>query len=255
MSTKSSKTSKGFLKLSRSLLEHPVIEGLPDAQYRLFIKILTRMTYSDCEVDDHGKLVKLRAGQYMFTLRELASESTLSKSSLGRFIQRLVDEKILGQEVGHTKTIVTLLHSDSCELLKLESGTSFGTTVGQDWDKVEDPHILHKNDKSDNKLKNKQKEKIKIREWVSLTTDERDKLFYEHGDNLANEMLDILDAYNTARQEHYKSDYGTLKKGGWVHKEASNRNKPKTPYNSKSVDRRTCDINGVPVENQYAGRF
>lgn len=83
------------------------------------------------------------------------------------------------------------------------------------------------------KKENIKEKKIAIREWVELSQSEIDKLFHEHGDKLANAMLDILDGYNTSRQRHYTSDYGALKKGNWVHEKAVKATQPPIPFNSQ----------------------
>jgi len=62
------------------------------------------------------------------------------------------------------------------------------------------------------------KEKINFRDWVKLTQEEHDSLIQKNGEIIANQMLDALDSYNHSREKHYVSDYGALKKGGWVHK-------------------------------------
>ena len=102
---------------------------------------------------------------------------------------------------------------------------------------------------------NTKKEKIKVREWVEITQQEKDALFERHGEKLANEMLDILDANNTKRQEHYKSDYGALKIGGWVYQAALKNNALKKPANASNVDRRTRNMDGTPVTSPHDGRF
>lgn len=48
------------------------------------------------------------------------------------------------------------------------------------------------------------------------------------------EKLNILDAYNTSRQESYKSDYGALKEGGWVHEKAIKQLKENKPDSIQS---------------------
>lgn len=86
--------------------------------------------------------------------------------------------------------------------------------------------------------------KINFREWVSLTQKEHDTLIDNFGSNLASVMLDLLDAYNTSRQEHYKSDYGALKRGGWVHEKALKQinEKPKLKGLSNADYAKECAV-------------
>lgn len=133
-----------------------------------------------------------------------------------------------------------------------------GSSPNGDWleptpipDTKQDP----KQDSKQEEKKKLKKEKKPVREWVELSQEESDKFFHEYEKPLADTMLDILDAYNTSRQDHYKSDYGALKKSGWVHKEALRRLQPKTPYNTAKIDRRTLNIDGTPTSSIHDGRF
>lgn len=243
----------GFIQIPRSLTRHPAVTDAPIAQRWVLIMLIEGAAFLPCEFCDHGKMMKIQPGQIVITRRGFAKHIKAKEMDVRRALERFSECGILTQEVTHTKTLITIKHKETYDLIKQYSDPRFAPKVTQDLQKS-DPE---KDIEQDNKIRTKKinKEKISIREWVSLSQDEIDKIFHLHGDKLANQMLDILDAYNTKRQEGYKSDYGALKMGGWVYKEASNRNTPKTPYNSKSVDRRTLDIDNNPVENQYAGRF
>ena len=141
--------SNGFIQIPRSLLEHPTILALSDSQYRAFIHLLMKMCYAPCQQDDHGVLINLEPGDIMFTLRKLASELGVSKSSLERLITRLTHAQISRHETRHIKTILTFTHPELCELLKKQSGTSFETKSRQDRDKIETEknNIISKEDK------------------------------------------------------------------------------------------------------------
>lgn len=62
--------------------------------------------------------------------------------------------------------------------------------------------------------------KEQVREWVFLLPEELKALKEKYPPELLDLMLDILDSYNSGRQESYPSDYGALKKNGWVHQKA-----------------------------------
>lgn len=134
------------IRIPRSILNHPTIMGLKDKQFRLFIYLLQNMVFETWEQNDHGQTIQLQPGQYMFTMRELEKQTGLSKSSIERFLKCLTNAQISGQEVRHTKTILTFIHPDICALLKKPSETTSGTTLGQDWDiKEKDKKIRNKN--------------------------------------------------------------------------------------------------------------
>ena len=58
--------------------------------------------------------------------------------------------------------------------------------------------------------------KIKFREFVELSQKEFDSLLSKNGADFLKAMLDILDSYKGSTGTTYKSDYHTLKEGGWV---------------------------------------
>jgi hypothetical protein len=59
--------------------------------------------------------------------------------------------------------------------------------------------------------KSKVKEsKVNVRDLVTLTLSEQDKLISDHGEQATNWMLDKLNAYKLSKGKTYKSDYGAI---------------------------------------------
>ncbi len=83
---------------------------------------------------------------------------------------------------------------------------------------------LRKNKKEKKEEENKQphtpslnfSSKIKFRENVDLTQIEFDSLNSKHGKDFLDKMLDALDSYKGSTGKQYKSDFHTMKDGGWV---------------------------------------
>ena len=65
-------------------------------------------------------------------------------------------------------------------------------------------------DKVTVKVKDKDNVKDKVREYVTLTQIEFNKLISEHGEEATNWMLDKLNAYKLSNGKKYKSDYGAI---------------------------------------------
>lgn len=81
-------------------------------------------------------------------------------------------------------------------------------------------------DKVTVKVKDKDNVKDKVREYVTLTQIEFNKLISEHGEEATNWMLDKLNAYKLSNGKKYKSDYGAIL--NWVvksYKEHKEKNK------------------------------
>ena len=250
--------SQGFIQIPRSLLDNPSVVAAPLAQRWLLITIIQYACFMPCQIDDHQVLIDLKPGDLCCSLRQLAKWAGIDKNDVERGIERFSKVKILRQEVRHRKSIISIIHLDTYDLIKSYSETPKETKVRQERDKSEtqkDNVDTADNADTEEKPKKKiQKEKVKIREWVEMTQDEIDKIFHIHGDRMANAMLDILDSYNTARQQHYKSDYGALKKGSWVHTQVQKQLNP-ISYGQGAVDKRTRNIDGTPVASPHDGRW
>ena len=137
------------IRIPYSLLEHPAIQGLTDKQYRIFIHFLQKILYAPYEQNDHGVIIKLEPGQYMFTLRKMASEMGVSKSVVERLMTRLTSVQISRHEVRHQKTIITFIHPDLCVVLKKQSETTIETRSRQDRDKIETQNKKDNKDKKE----------------------------------------------------------------------------------------------------------
>lgn len=103
--------------------------------------------------------------------------------------------------------------------------------------------------------KGEEVEFILFRPLVKLSKEQYETLISEYGVDFTNKMLDILDAYKGSSGKKYKSDYHTMKKGGWVHKRASEEIKTKIYPLPNQIDRRTKNMDGSPVDSPADGRF
>ena len=73
-----------------------------------------------------------------------------------------------------------------------------------------------KNEKEEQPLTPSFSEKLRFRENVQLTQSEYDSLLSKHGQIFFDKMLDALDSYKGSTGKIYKSDFHTMKDGGWV---------------------------------------
>jgi hypothetical protein len=73
-----------------------------------------------------------------------------------------------------------------------------------------------KNDKKEEQPHTPSLSKIKFREFVELTQVEHDSLLAKHGSDFLNLMMDKLDSFKGSTGKVYKSDFHTMKEGGWV---------------------------------------
>ncbi len=244
-----SNSSAGYFCLPRELTRGILWQELDLIERHIFLTIYDYCVFETKKMNDHGVIIELQPLQFLTTYRDLLELCNLKEISKGKLERSLSKFFLIGfsrQEVRHVKTLITITEPSICNLHENINGTRNGTRSRQDRDKIET---------ESNKIRSKQEKKKeinkeKVREWVELTKIEFDTLIEKHGTELANEMLDILDAFNTSKQKHYASDYGAMKTQGWVHREALKRRQPTNGYSAK-VDRRTKNMDGTPVETPH----
>lgn len=126
--------SYGYLRISRSLFDHPSYLSAPPAYCKVLTILLNRACFTDWTYNDHGVNISLKPGQMCCTIRELAEWADIPKTTVSRAVSRFLKDEILVQEVGHTKCIFTI----STKYLLQDRGTTFGTKAGQDRDTKEE---------------------------------------------------------------------------------------------------------------------
>ena len=130
--------SKTYIQLDRDLLRDERILALPPSYRCVLWTILDHCCFSECVKDDHGVQIFLKPGQFLCTIRHLAELANVGKKDAEHAIKKLIAFGVLGQEVGHKKSIFTILWGINFDY----GGTTNGTKpknekkVGQDWDKL-----------------------------------------------------------------------------------------------------------------------
>jgi len=119
-----------FIQIYRDLLTDPSFIGLPPSYRCVLFSLLANACFMPCQQDDHGVLIDLLPGQFMCTIRHLAEISNVGRKDAEHAISKFIALKIVGQEVGHRKSIFTILWG-----IKLNNGgTRSGTRKGQERD-------------------------------------------------------------------------------------------------------------------------
>lgn len=153
----------GFIQVPRSLLEDPRIMGAPDAYFRVFLKIIDVAAFEPREFNDHGVVLKIEVGQAAFSMRQFATECGpyISKDQVHRAIKYLIKFDFVRQEVRHRKSIITITHKDTYELILRSGATTSATRARQERDTKYNSNTSNTSSlRSDisKKRKNKQKE-------------------------------------------------------------------------------------------------
>lgn len=132
-------SNNDYVKIPRSLRQNIYWKGLTLIQREIFLVLVEHAVFKDQQFNDHGIIIDLKPGQICVTLRELVKWCDCKGVKLKQIengIKKLIECGFLGLEVRHRKSVFTIRHKDTYDLIKNEFGTSFGTRLGQDWDKI-----------------------------------------------------------------------------------------------------------------------
>jgi hypothetical protein len=145
-----------------------------------------------------------------------------------KILERMQLIKII--ETNRTRKKVTTGVTTEGTLIELISSTVYDINIEDGNDRSNDclttaqrlPNDKLRKNKKDKKEKEEELpltpsvSKIKFREFVELTQDQHDVLLAKHGPELLKLMFDKLDSFKGSNGKSYKSDYHTMKDGGWV---------------------------------------
>jgi hypothetical protein len=270
--------SSGFIKLPRSLLQDPLWKSLPYTYRHIFLTILEHAVWKPTKVNDHGKIIDLKPGQLLTTLRllvKLCDEPDINKRLIERALVKFNLLDFSGHEVGQKKTVITITRKDIVELW----GTENGTKVGQTRDIKEEVKTLSsvKSCSNDRYKKNTLKhinareradslrspvfvknssslsQKKQYRDFVHLTEEEHQKLVGSHGEPVTNEILDFLNNYKASNGKRYKSDYHAIL--NWVIDAIISKKQVFRSSKIVPIDRSTKDMQGNPIKSRAEELF
>jgi hypothetical protein len=270
--------SNPFIQIPRSLLQDPLWVKLSPKCQIVFIQILSHVCYLPQKFNDHGNIIDLKPGQICTTIREILKwcGDDFSKTEIERCIKKLILCGFCGQEVRHVKSVISITHSDTYELLIQYSETRNETKLRQDRDKIEtekdkeDKDISNDISKKENALRDEAHPASPIRSKDSLTFNfdkwefegisEKDianwKLMYSHIDI----QVETLKAAQWLKNNPSKAGKKNWRKylTGWYGRSndsLENKKAYRSAAAGTSQDRRTKDIHGNPIKSRAEGLF
>lgn len=218
---------QGYIRLPRSLLEHPMFKDAPCEYQVLYLVMFQHAAIAPYDINDNGKLVRLEVGEICFSIDQLQKMcgKHVSAKQVERGIVYFRKCHFAGQRPGHRRSILKITHSESYDLISRATGTRSGTRPGQD----RDINREDKEGKEEKKKTTKKKsaaasaqlavekiEKIKVRDAVELTQSQIDTAKAKFGEPLFEAMCDRLNSYKLSNDKTYKSDYGLFVQGTWL---------------------------------------
>ena len=120
--------------MPRSLTRNPLWEAANPKYKVIFTVILDHSLFVATQFDDHGVILDLHPGQFCASLEELArlSGKQISKLDVQRGLVRLRKYGFLMCEVIHVKTVITITHPDTYDLICKISDTKNDSVLMQE---------------------------------------------------------------------------------------------------------------------------
>lgn len=151
----------GYFRISRQLLHNPLFTEFDWIERHIFLTLLENMAYSETTQNDHGVLIKVKTMQFLTTQRELADlcretvpkleKPKFNQPKIKRFLSKLNLIGFSTQELTHTKTLITITESNTCECYKKTHEPELDSRVTQDRLKSDSQNDNDKNEKNADK--------------------------------------------------------------------------------------------------------
>lgn len=224
----------GWIKLYRQIRESSIWDDdEPFDRRSAWIDLLMMVNHEDKRILFNGKMITVKAGQKITSVRKLSDRWKWSKDKTLRFLMLLESENMITKKSDYKRTLLTIVN--------------YGKFQGScDTDKDSDKDTHKDTDKDTHKpqtrnIRNKEIKKKNIygaNQNVLLSDDELSKL-KEHFPNDYLKRIDDLSYYIASTGKAYKSHYMTLE--NWARKESKNNGVKPNLFNSGYMKRADSD--------------
>jgi hypothetical protein len=135
-------SERGVFAVDRGIFDHSVFAREPFTQREAWIWLIAEAAYKPRTKRADGKVISLQRGQLCHALRFMAEAWQWSKSRVDRFLDMIEKQDMIRRESGTRTPVITICKYDEYQRVSLpdrdNSGTTTGTTAGQQRDKLED---------------------------------------------------------------------------------------------------------------------
>lgn len=105
--------NKGWIKLHRSLLDHWIHERDKDGTYQMehyWIDMLLMTNHEDRKIPCNKKVITIKAGSFMTSLRKLGSRWGMDKDSVRTILETFENEKMITRKTENNATVITIVN-------------------------------------------------------------------------------------------------------------------------------------------------
>ena len=145
-------TMQGWIKLHRTLLEHPFWLSEPFTKAQAWVDLILLANHRPDFFFAAGQKVPVDRGQVGRSLLTLGKRWKWSRGKVNRFMSFLEKEAMISLETGQHSSIVTICNYNTFQRPDKDSSTSNGTPDGHQTDTKQDTNKNVNNDKNGKKL-------------------------------------------------------------------------------------------------------
>lgn len=124
--------SSGVFAVARNVFSHDFFAAEPFTEREAWIWLIGEAAWKERRVRVGDYMISLARGQCAFSVRFLADKWGWSKSRVGRFLDRLKTEAMIGTDAGQGVSVITICKYKEYQKVSLPSETSSGTPIGTD---------------------------------------------------------------------------------------------------------------------------
>ncbi len=202
----------GYFKMHRKILDSQVFAH--QTALKIWVWCLAKVTFKErfvaLKIGKGETTVKLLPGQFLFGRFKAEDELNIDGSTIYKWIQKFASEDfgMINIESNNQYSVITICNWEQYQNDDTEKVTSKEQPSNNQVTAEEQPSNTNNNDNNDNNVKKEKKNKYA--EFVSMTSEEHDKLIKEHGQRNVKIFIEILDNYKGANGKKYKNDFRAI---------------------------------------------
>jgi hypothetical protein len=124
----------GYYRVHRKWMNNPVFKQEPFTECQAWIWLIEEVAFQPRRVRSGDTVIELERGQLSHSLRFMAEAWGWSKSRVGRFVDRLQSETMVGTDTGTGQLVITLCNYEKFQAVAKQVGQPPGQEAGHTWD-------------------------------------------------------------------------------------------------------------------------
>ena len=141
MSDRERKDRDGYFLVYRKAENNPALEDDHFDKFHAWLWMIGRANYKPTRIMFNGKMTTLKRGQFITSVRKMASTFSWSNDKVLRFLRLLEENKMIRRKANASRTLITIVNYD---VYQLSANTDKDTNEYTDKDTNESQRINNK---------------------------------------------------------------------------------------------------------------